>query len=383
MALDVLKTTSELISYKSISGQPDEGAITYLKSHLEKLGFKTITETYKGDGSYDVLNLYAEFGSQGKNLCFAGHTDVVPPGNESDWSVPPFSPKVVDGFLIGRGAVDMKAEITAWLCAVSEFIEENKGFDKGRISMLITGDEEADAINGTVKLLKTITEKGHKIDNCIVGEPTNPSQLGEMVKIGRRGGLTCVLTVNGIQGHVAYPEKASNPNHTIVKILNDIISHKFDNGNEYFSPTNLEVTTIDVGNPTSNVIPNKAVAKFNIRFNNEQTRDKLVNKLNEICKKHTSNYELKPLYSNAEPFLCKPNSLTDIIQKACGELIGKTPVLSTTGGTSDARFIKDYCEVAEFGLINETAHKVDEKVSVKDLEKLKDIYKRIIELYFS
>ncbi|HCR85284.1 MAG TPA: succinyl-diaminopimelate desuccinylase [Alphaproteobacteria bacterium] len=383
MPLDVLKETSEIISYKSVTGTQDEGAILYLKEKLESLGFKTITETFKGDGSYDVLNLYAEYGKSGRNLCFAGHTDVVPAGDESKWTVNPFYPKIVDGYLIGRGAVDMKSSITAWLCAVSEFLNENRGFDAGKISMLITGDEEADAVNGTVKLLSSITTKGYRIDHCIVGEPSNPLKLGEMIKIGRRGSLSCTLTVNGVQGHVAYPEKAQNPNPIIIKILNELSDVKFDSGNQFFSATNLEVTTIDVANPTTNLIPSKATASFNIRFNNEQTRAGLIEKINEVCKKYTSNYELRSFQSNAEPFLSNPGLLADFIKKACKEVINKTPELSTTGGTSDARFIKDYCEVAEFGLTNETAHKIDEKVKVEDLYKLKDIYKRVIEIYFN
>jgi succinyl-diaminopimelate desuccinylase len=382
--LDVLKSATDIISFKSISGTPDEGAILYLKNHLETLSFQTYLQTYKGDGSYDVLNLYAQFGNKGKNLCFAGHTDVVPSGDETSWNTPPFKPKVIDGSLIGRGAVDMKGSIAAFLVASCEFISENKNFkNEGRISFLITGDEEADSINGTVKLLKDIYEKGYSIDSCIVGEPTSDKKFGDTIKVGRRGSLTCTLTVNGVQGHVAYPEKAKNPNNIIVKILNELNETKFDDGNKFFSATNLEITSIDVANSTTNLIPAKATAKFNLRFNNEQTREGLLSQINDICKKYCDDFKLGPSFSNAEPFLSEPSNLCDYLTKACNEVLNISPTISTSGGTSDARFIKNYCEVAEFGLLNETAHKISEKVKVEDLYKLKDIYKKTIELYFA
>lgn len=381
---NTVQTSIDLMSYKSVSGQEDEGAINFLAERFEKLGFENHIQTFTGDDSYDVLNIYSQkkFG-EGKNLCFAGHTDVVPEGDVNSWSVNPYQPEVKEGYLIGRGAVDMKAAIAAWLVAVEEFLSENPNFDKGTLSFLITGDEEAEAINGTVKLLQFIDEKGIKIDSCIVGEPTNPSEIGEMAKVGRRGSLTCDLTVNGTQGHVAYPDVALNPCTLLTKILNEIVSLELDNGNEFFLPSNLEVTSIDVGNPTDNLIPAQAKARFNIRFNNLQTREGLKQKFHEICKKYSDNYTLEDKFSNSEPFLSEPGFLAEVVTKASEQVLGKTPELSTTGGTSDARFIRSYAEVVEFGLINKTAHKIDEKIKPEELEALKDAYKKIIELYFA
>jgi len=383
MAIDVLDFALELISKRSISGETDEGAIELCAGTLKKMGFKNTTENFSGDGSYNVLNLYSEYGSGGKNLCFAGHTDVVPPGDERSWSVPPFSPKVVNGVLIGRGAVDMKGSIAAWISAVSEFLEANKNFNKGKLSLLITGDEEADSVNGTVKMLKSITAKGVKIDSCIVGEPTNPERLGEMMKIGRRGSISFTITVQGVQGHVAYPKKANNPTTILVRILSELTTHKLDSGNEFFEPSNLEVTSIDVNNPTANLIPEKASARLNIRFNNEHTGEKLAALVRTICAKHSDKFEIETRKGACESFLSEPGNLAYVVEGAAGNILGIFPAKSTTGGTSDARFIKDYAEVVEFGLINQTAHKVDEQVALTDLTALKNIYRKVIENYFS
>lgn len=382
MPIDVVDFALKLISRKSISGEGDNGAIDLVKETLSQHGFECSVQNFSGDDSYDVGNLYAQLGKNGKNLCFAGHTDVVPPGDESAWSVPPFQPKIVNDILIGRGAVDMKGSIAAWVAAVSEYLSENKNFNN-TLSLLITGDEEADSINGTVKMLKFITEKGRKIDSCVVGEPTNPENLGDMMKIGRRGSISFTLTVHGIQGHVAYPEKVKNPNKAIVKILHELVSERLDKGNKFFDASNLEVTSIDVGNPTANVVPAKAVARFNIRFNNLHSTKALKKHVTHICNKHADKYELDVRKGECESFLSKPGRLADVIEQSVREVLGKKPVRSTTGGTSDARFIKDYAEVVEFGLINTTAHKVDEKVSTKDLVDLKNIYKKIIENYFA
>lgn len=382
MLLDVVEFAKELISRKSITGESDNGAIELLSTNLKNLGFNCITQNFSGDGSYEVGNLYAERGSSGRNLCFAGHTDVVPHGDESSWSVPPYSPQIVDGYLIGRGAVDMKGSIAAWVAALSEFLNENKNFSH-KLSMLITGDEEADSINGTVKMLKFITEKGKKIDSCVVGEPTNPNELGEMMKIGRRGSISFTLTVHGVQGHVAYPEKSRNPVTELVNILHELKSERLDKGNKFFDASNLEVTSVDVGNPTSNIIPEKASARFNIRFNNLHSTKALKKHVTHICNKHAKKYELEVRKGECESFISTPGKLADVIEHSVKQVLGKKAVRSTTGGTSDARFIKDYAEVVEFGLVNTTAHKVDEKVSVEDLRNLKEIYKNIIQNYFA
>ncbi len=386
---NVLKIATDLISCKSVSGERDEGALDYIENFLKPLGFKTERLIFKGDNSYEVDNLYAEYkGMVGRNLCFAGHTDVVPEGDSSAWSVNPYKPEIRDGYLIGRGAVDMKGSIACFMAAVSEFISDNKNFEGG-LSFLITGDEEADSINGTEKILKAITAKGTKIDSCIVGEPTNTEQLGDMIKIGRRGGVSYEITIHGVQGHVAYPEKALNPTPIIAEIVHKISEHKFDNGNEFFQPTNLEFTTIDIGNKAVNVIPAKASAKCNIRFNNEQTAEKIHGIIEGIIKSVASRqssaikYEIKQIGRINECFIFTPGEFADLIADSAKKHTGIMPQFTTTGGTSDARFIKDYCEVVEFGLINTTAHKVDEKVAVSDLEKLKNIYLDIIRSYFS
>lgn len=380
MKLDPVQLSLEIISKESVSGNQDAGAITLLQNYLKELGFENHLLDFSGDGSYSVSNLYSYKKSSGKNLCFAGHTDVVPAGDEAHWTVKPFAPEIKDGILIGRGAADMKCAVVAWLAAVSEFIADNKDH-KTTLSFLITGDEEADAVNGTIKVLKRITEQGHKIDHTVVGEPTNPETLGDMVKIGRRGSVSFELTVKGVQGHVAYPDIADNPNTKIIKLLDKISSHTFDNGNEFFPPTNLEVVSIDVNNKTLNLIPAVATAKLNIRFNNQYTSEALEKSLHEICASVTKDYQLKRIGGIAESFLNKKSAFVDMVVNSVAKVTGNVPQISTTGGTSDARFIKDYSEVIEFGLINKTAHKVDENAKVEDIIKLKDIYKNILQAY--
>jgi succinyl-diaminopimelate desuccinylase len=380
MKLDPVKLSLEIISKESISGNEDKGAIELLKNYLNDLGFENQLLDFSGDGSYSVSNLYSYKKSSGKNLCFAGHTDVVPPGDESLWSVKPFVPEIKDGVLIGRGAADMKCAVVAWLAAVSEFVTENPAH-KTTLSFLITGDEEADAVNGTIKVLQHITKQGHKIDHTVVGEPTNPETLGDMIKIGRRGSVSFELVVNGVQGHVAYPDIADNPNTKLVEVLAKLNSYKFDDGNEFFPPTNLEVVSIDVNNKTLNLIPASATAKFNIRFNDIYTSEKLEMVLNDLCASITKDYKLTRIGGVAESFLNKRSAFVEFAVNAVKQVTGKQPEISTTGGTSDARFIKDYSEVLEFGLINKTAHKIDENAKVEDIIKLKDIYKNIIEEY--
>lgn len=381
MPINATELALDLISKESISGEKDTGALEFLSGVLESLGFQNEIITFSSQDSYDVDNLYSELvGGEGKNLCFAGHTDVVPVGEESSWSVPPFEPKIVDGVLVGRGAVDMKGAIAAWVSALSKYLTKGQK-PKGTLSLLITGDEEADAINGTIKLLKHISDNGKKLDSCIVGEPTNPEKLGKMMKVGRRGSVSFEINIKGVQGHVAYPDVANNPNHIIVKILNDLVGEKLDEGNEYFQPSSLQVTTIDVGNTASNVIPESAVAKVNIRFNTNHSKQSLTDLLEKTCAKYSNDFNISA-NKGCDPFLSQPAELASIVFDAVKDVTSLSPEKGTTGGTSDARFIKDYAEVVEFGLINKTAHKVDEQIPVEDLENLSEIYLRIIEKYF-
>ena len=310
--------------------------------------------------------------------------DVVPPGNLSDWTVNPFKPSIKKGHLIGRGANDMKSSIAAFVSAVNKYLNTVKTF-KGSISLLITGDEEGDAVNGTKKVVKYLKKKKEKIDFCLVGEPTNPSKLGEMVKIGRRGSMNGKLTIIGVQGHVAYPQRANNPSTTIVRILKEIKDIKFDKGTKDFQPTNLEITKINIQNIADNVIPGNAEATFNIRFNNRHTSQSIKRRLNKIfnkvTKKEKSKFNIHYRVSG-EAFLTKPNKTTFMIQDEIKKITKIKPKFSTTGGTSDARFIRKIAPCLEFGLVGKTMHKVDEAVSLKDLNNLKKIYLNILKNYF-
>ena len=381
--INELKLAKELIGFPSIT-PVDAGVMKFLKKKLNKLGFKTKIITFKDKKHKPVKNLYARLGNKNPNFCYAGHLDVVPPGNINDWTVNPFKPKVKKGHLIGRGANDMKSSIASFVSAVSIFLDKNRNF-KGSISFLITGDEEGDAINGTKKVVDYLKKKKEKINFCLVGEPTNPNKLGEMIKIGRRGSLTGKLIVNGIQGHVAYPDRANNPSTTIVEILNKLKNIRFDNGTKNFQPTNLEVTRININNNIDNIIPSSAEATFNIRFNNNHSSNSLKKKLNDIftkvCRKKNSKYNIKYKVSG-EAFLCKPNDFTFKIQNIIKKNTKIKPKLSTTGGTSDARFIRKISPCLEFGLVGKTMHKVDEAVSLKDLKNLTKIYSDILEEYF-
>jgi len=380
MGVDPLELSKELIKCPSVTPK-DEGALDVLQKHLESLGFLCQRMPFSEDGYDDVDNLYARFGDASPNVCFAGHTDVVPPGDLDDWASPPFSPEVRDGILYGRGTVDMKCAIACFVAAAADYIKNNQ--PNISISFLITGDEEAVAVNGTKKMLKALESKGEKIDYCVVGEPTNPEKLGEMIKIGRRGSVSFKLSVWGKQGHVAYPHLADNPITRMVKILNALDENALDEGSEFFQPSNLEVTTIDVKNPTGNVIPAMAEASFNIRFNNKHKSQSLIQWIDGICDslcEEDARYELNCRVSG-EAFLTEPGELSDALSKAVEEVTGIKPELSTTGGTSDARFIKDYCPVVEFGLMNKTAHKVDECVAVDDIYKLRDVYLKFLESY--
>ena len=378
-----LQLAKQLIKFPSIT-PVDAGVMKFLEKKLKKLGFKTKILIFKEKGFQPVKNLYARLGSKGPNLCYAGHLDVVPPGNIKDWTINPFKPSVKKGYLIGRGANDMKSSIAAFVSAVNTFLLINKNFN-GSISLLITGDEEGDAVNGTKKVVEYLKKKREKINFCLVGEPTNPSVLGEMIKIGRRGSLTGKLTIFGQQGHVAYPHRANNPSTTIVKILKELKDIKFDSGTKDFQPTNLEVTKININNTADNVIPATAEATFNIRFNNKHSSKSLKNKLDKIFKKMSkkNNSKFKIEYKiSGEAFLTKPNRTTFLVQNIIKKITKIRPKLSTTGGTSDLRFIKSLCPGLEFGLVGKTMHKVDEAVSLKDLKNLTKIYLNILQNYF-
>ena len=381
--INELQLAKELIRFPTVTPK-DAGVMKFLERKLKKLGFKTKILDFKEKGSEPVKNLYARLGNKGPNFCYAGHLDVVPAGNLNDWTVNPFKPSIKKGHLIGRGANDMKSSIAAFVSAVSIFTQKNRGFN-GSVSLLITGDEEGVAINGTKKVVDYLKKRKEKIDFCLVGEPTNPNKLGEMIKIGRRGSMTGRLTITGIQGHVAYPHRANNPSTTIVKILNELKDIKFDKGTKDFQPTNLEITKINIHNMADNVIPGIAYATFNIRFNNKHTSNSIKNKiekiLKKVCNKTKSKYKIDYTVSG-EAFLTKPNHTTFMIQKIIKEITKIKPKLSTTGGTSDARFIRKIAPCLEFGLVGKTMHKVDEAVSVTDLKKLSLIYYNILKHYF-
>jgi len=381
--INELQLAKELIRFPSITPE-DTGVMKFLEKKLKKLGFKTKIVEFKEKGLKPVKNLYAKLGNKGPNFCYAGHLDVVPPGNLKDWTVNPFKPSVKKGHLIGRGANDMKSSIAAFVSAVSIFLNKNHKFN-GSISLLITGDEEGDAINGTKKVVDYLKKRKEKINFCLVGEPTNPNKLGEMMKIGRRGSLTGKLTVIGIQGHVAYPQRANNPSTTIVKILNELKNIKFDKGTKDFQPTNLEVTKININNNADNVIPGSAEATFNIRFNNKHSSSSIKRRLNKIfkrmSKKNKSKFKIEYRVSG-EAFLTKPNITTFMIQNIIKKITKIKPKLSTTGGTSDARFIRKISPCLEFGLVGKTMHKIDEAVSLKDLNNLTKIYQNILQSFF-
>jgi len=381
--INELQLAKELIRFPSIT-PVDAGIMSFLEKKLKSLGFKTKILEFKEKNTKPVKNLYARLGNKGPNFCYAGHLDVVPAGNLKDWTVNPFKPAIKNGHLIGRGANDMKSSIAAFVAAVSNFVLSNKKF-KGSISFLITGDEEGVAINGTKKVVEYLRKKKEKIDFCLVGEPTNPNKLGEMIKIGRRGSMTGRLSVIGVQGHVAYPQRANNPSTALVQILKELKEIKFDKGTKDFQPTNLEITKININNSADNVIPGLANATFNIRFNNKHSSNSLKKKINKIiqkiCKKNKSKFKME--YSvSGEAFLTKPNKTTFMVRDTIKKITKINPVFSTTGGTSDARFIRKISPCLEFGLVGRTMHKIDEVVALTDLKKLTLIYLNILKNYF-
>ena len=380
--INELKLAKDLIRFPSITPK-DAGAIKFLSKQLRSLGFTCKILEFKDKKSKPIKNLYARLGKKSPNLCYAGHTDVVPPGNIKDWTVDPFKPSIKKNHLIGRGANDMKSSIACFVSAVSKFLK--KGKFNGSISLLITGDEEGFAINGTKKVVEYLKKKREKIDFCIVGEPTNPNKLGEMIKIGRRGSLSGKLEISGVQGHVAYPHLSNNPINTLVNICKKLKQKKLDKGNKNFQPSNLEFTAINVENKAHNVIPARASAQFNIRYNNFYTADKLKRKISlevkNICRINRCKFKIK-FIANGDSFLTKPNKTIFLAKKIIKKVTKITPKFSTTGGTSDARFIRKIAPCLEFGLVNKTMHKIDECVSLTDLKKLTRIYENILQDYF-
>ena len=382
-----IKLTQALVRCKSITPE-DDGALDVVENHLSSMGFNCTPLTFKDNNSYDVKNLYATIGSTGRHLAFAGHTDVVPPGNDESWRYPPFSATIENDKLYGRGTEDMKSNIACFMSATNEFIKKNGKNFGGQISYIITGDEEGQAINGTPKIMEWTKKHNITIDHCIVGEPTSDKKIGDKIKIGRRGSINFFLTVKGVQGHTANGHRAENPVHHLSKLVTNLLSAPLDNGNEFFLPTSVQIPTFDVGNSAHNVIPEYAKATINIRFNNQHTAESLIDwlkeKINEVFlnQKNTSCTFTQEI--SARSFLNKKGELTDIITKAISEVTGRNekPELATDGGTSDARFIKNYCEVAELGIRNHTLHQIDEFVYLNDLEDLEKIYLQIIESYF-
>ena len=380
--INELKLAKDLIKFPSITPK-DAGAINFLSKQLKSLGFNCKVLEFKDKKSKPIKNLYARLGKKSPNLCYAGHTDVVPPGNIKDWTVNPFKPSIKNNHLIGRGANDMKSSIACFVSAVNKFLK--KGRFRGSISFLITGDEEGLAINGTKKVVEYLKKKKEKIDFCIVGEPTNPNKLGEMIKIGRRGSLSGKIEVLGTQGHIAYPHLSNNPINALVSICKKLKGKKLDKGNKNFQPSNLEFTAINVDNKAHNVIPARARAQFNIRYNNFHNAHTLKKKINliveNICKANKCKFNLE-FIANGDSFLTKPEKTIFMAKKIIKKITKITPKFSTTGGTSDARFIRKIAPCLEFGLVNKTMHKVDECVSLSDLKKLTKIYHDILEEYF-
>jgi succinyl-diaminopimelate desuccinylase len=381
---DALAIAQDLIRCPSVT-PADAGALGVLERLLKDAGFETHRITFSEAGTADVDNLYARIGDAAPHITFAGHTDVVPPGDEGAWSLGAFSGEVKDGYLYGRGAVDMKGGIACSVAAVLDYLRDHEGKAKGSISFLITGDEEDVSINGTVKLLQWAAERGEKFDHCVVGEPSNQEVIGDCIKIGRRGSQSGTLIVEGKQGHVAYPHRAANPVPDISRLIVALSDEPLDGGSAQFQPSNLEFTTVDVGNPAGNVIPGTARAKFNIRYNDCHTQESLRALVEERLKAACGNRiraHIDWLPSNSKVFLTKPGAFTDVAVAAIEQVTGRKPELSTTGGTSDARFIANYCPVIEFGLLGQTMHQVDERSSVADIEMLTKIYRGMLDRYF-
>ncbi len=379
--IDALALAQALIRCPSVT-PADAGALDVLARALEPLGFACHRLTFEAEGTPPIDNLFATIGEGSPHFCFAGHTDVVPAGDKAAWTHDPFAAIVADGRLHGRGACDMKGAIGCFAAAAARFLAD-RGRPAGRLSLLITGDEEGPAVNGTVKVLEWLADQGLRLDACVVGEPTSVDNLGDMIKIGRRGSLTGHLTVSGVQGHTAYPDRADNPLPRLVRMLSAMVAKPLDNGSAHFPPSNLEITTIDVGNLAANVIPAKGQAVFNARYNDRHTGESLMAWVRACCDAHADGkpYDLA-MKSSGDAFVTEPGALTDLVTAAIGEVTGRTPELSTTGGTSDARFIRAYCPVVELGLVGRTIHQVDEHVEAADIGVLTDVYTAILRHMF-
>jgi succinyl-diaminopimelate desuccinylase len=380
---DPVTMLQQLVRCPSVTPH-EAGALTTVQGWLDTAGFTTQRLIFTDRNTPDIDNIFARIGTSGPHLCFAGHTDVVPQGDPTIWSHPPFAADIKDGFLFGRGATDMKGSVAAFAAAACDFVHENPQF-KGSISFLITNDEEGPAINGTVKVLQWMKDKGYVPDHCLVGEPSCVDALGDTIKIGRRGSLSFVVTVEGKQGHVAYPHKADNPIPKLTRLVERLSEKPLDKGNNAFDPSSLVFTSFDVGNPAGNVIPSKATLKFNIRYSTEQTYDSLkalVNGHIEKLYEETGGVWGVNFTEGAEAFITEPGAFVGLVQDAIIAETGLTPKLSTSGGTSDARFIKDYCPVLEFGPTNATIHQTDERISVEELRATTRIYRRVLNTYF-
>jgi succinyl-diaminopimelate desuccinylase len=378
---DPVGIAQSLIRCRSVT-PAEGGALRFLERLFKDAGFEAHRVTFDAPGTPSVENLFAKIGSGAPHLAFAGHTDVVPPGDETRWKHGAFSGEVKDGVLYGRGAVDMKGGIAAFAAAALDYAKAGKGKLKGTISFLITGDEEGPGVNGTVKLLAWAKERGEVFDHCIVGEPTSVGSLGDTIKIGRRGSLSGTLTIAGKSGHVAYPHNADNPIRTLIAILNKL-QEPLDDGSWHFDRSNFEVVSLDVGNQAFNVIPGEAKAKFNVRFNDKHTpaslKTLIKNRAREAAPQAQAKFDWEPA---SDSFITQPGPFVDLIAGAIADVTGKKPALNTGGGTSDARFVKDYCPVVDFGLVGQTMHQIDEQVPVADLQQLAKIYRRMLERYF-
>ena len=384
---DTIDLTRTLVRCESVT--PHEGgALQHLEKVLTPLGFRCERMDFSQAGTDDVANLYARIGTDGRHFCFAGHSDVVPVGDLSSWTIGPFAAELSNGYLFGRGAADMKGAIAAFTEASARFLSKRGRDFGGSISLLITGDEEGPAVNGTVKMLKRLAERGETIDGCVVGEPTSSRRFGDMMKIGRRGSMNVDMVVRGVQGHVAYPERLDNPIHRLSALIEALIREPIDNGSTHFQPTTLQFTTIDVANKATNIAPGVVKARFNTRFNDKWTSKTLLAHLTERLERANMAlggnglFELKAEVSG-ESFYTPPGPLSELVAGAIRDIAGVEVELSTTGGTSDARFIRDYCPVLEFGLVGETMHKVDEKSAVADLKTLARVYETVLDRYFA
>jgi succinyl-diaminopimelate desuccinylase len=381
---DPIALARDLLRCPSVT-PAEGGALGLIEGVLKGAGFVVERVTFTEPGTAPIDNLYARIGSVGPHLMFAGHTDVVPPGDEAKWTHAPFAGEIADGTLFGRGAVDMKGAIACAIAAALDHLAAHGGKPKGPISFLITGDEESIAVNGTVKLVKWAAERGERFDHCILGEPSNANAIGDTIKVGRRGSLNGTLVITGKQGHVAYPERADNPVRGLVTLMSALMAEPLDQGSAQFSASNLEFTSIDIGNTTVNLIPGEARARFNIRFNDRHTQaslKQLIERRAAAAAGTRIRWHIEWEPSNADSFVTKPGRFVDLVSAAIKDVTGREPVLSTTGGTSDARFIKNYCEVLEFGLVGQTMHQVDERTAVADLTTLTAVYRKILERYF-